>query len=70
MMAAYISPALTTIELPIEVMTRKAIEKAIELINQQSNAISHQYKGKLIQRESVTPLHSTSNWLSLYRLLH
>ena len=65
MLAAYVSPALTTIELPIEAMTRKAVELAIALIDQQSKAASHQYKGKLIQRESVTPFHTSNNWLGL-----
>jgi DNA-binding LacI/PurR family transcriptional regulator len=65
MLAPYVSPALTTIELPLEAMTRKAVEQAIELIDKPGDAASHQFRGKLIQRESVIPLHSTSSWLAL-----
>lgn len=64
--SAYASPGLTTIELPIEMMTRKAVSTAIELAsNNDNSAHQHQYKGKLIQRESVMPLNANNHWFSL-----
>ncbi len=64
MLAAYVSPALTTIELPLNVMTRQAMELAVQLINHKDSGSSHQFKGKLIQRESVMPFHAAESWLT------
>lgn len=56
-MAEFVNPTLTTVELPIEEMTKQAIELAVELIEARSLPSLHQHKGKLIQRNSVLPLH-------------
>ena len=61
MLSAYVSPSLTTIELPIKEMTKRAVELAVELITNNEQADIHQYTGKLIQRESVTSLHAGNN---------
>ncbi|WP_165311805.1 LacI family DNA-binding transcriptional regulator [Vibrio ziniensis] len=63
--SAYASPGLTTIELPIEAMTKKAVELAIDLITHEHKSSAHQFKGKLIQRESVKPCRAMNNWFSL-----
>jgi DNA-binding LacI/PurR family transcriptional regulator len=62
-MASFYKPALTTIDLPIEDMTKYAIEVALKLASGEQCALSHQYKGKLIPRESVLPFNSDKNWL-------
>jgi DNA-binding LacI/PurR family transcriptional regulator len=65
--SAYASPGLTTIELPTAEMTHKAVALAIDLATQQNGSLAqqHQYKGKLIQRESVMPYQATNNWFKL-----
>lgn len=64
--SAYASPGLTTIELPIETMTRQAIALAIDLTNNNENsARQHQFRGKLIQRESVMPFNANNYWFDL-----
>lgn len=65
MFTSYVSPALTSIELPLEAMTKKAVEIAVELTKQSSAASLHQFTGKLIQRESVMPLGAKQSWFSL-----
>lgn len=63
-MAAFCQPALTTIELPIGEMTRSAIELALKLADDKKVTPPPQFKGKLIQRDSVMPLNATKAWLS------
>jgi len=61
----FFTPALTTLKLPIEAMAKQAVEVAITLCNQPVPITTHQYKGELVQRESVMPLHAQKNWLNL-----
>jgi len=57
-------PAISPIDLPIQEMTRQAIEVALKLASGKQCPLAHQYKGKLIQRDSVIPFNSNKNWLS------
>jgi DNA-binding LacI/PurR family transcriptional regulator len=63
-MAGFSLPALTSIDLPIQEMTKYAIEIALKLASGKQCALSHQYKGKLLQRDSVVPFNSGENWLA------
>jgi len=62
--AEFFSPALTTIELPIDAMTQQAMELAIELCIKPKSSSAHQHKVTLIQRESVIPRQATKEWLA------
>lgn len=55
--SAYITPALTTIDLPIRDMARYAMSVTQQLIN--GDAVpceTHYFKGSLVKRESTSPL--------------
>lgn len=64
-LAGFVSPSLTTIQLPLENMTEKAVEIAIKLIDNPEYRESYEYKGKLIQRDSVKPANANMCWLKL-----
>lgn len=61
----FFNPTLTTVELPIEEMTKQAMELAVELIRTEKSPASHHHHGRLIQRNSVIPLHAGKSWLDL-----
>lgn len=63
-MASFSHPALTSIDLPIEEMTKLGIEIAMKLASGKVCTVTHQYKGKLISRDSVLPFHSDKNWFT------
>lgn len=62
-MACFSHPTLTSIDLPVQEMTKDAIEIALKLADGKQCAVSHIYKGKLYQRGSVKPFNSAENWL-------
>ncbi|MDV5171622.1 LacI family DNA-binding transcriptional regulator [Photobacterium rosenbergii] len=53
--SSFSSPTLTTVELPIEKMTKHAIELALALTKDKKTPSFHLYTGRLIKRESVIP---------------
>jgi len=52
----FFTPRLTTVKLPIADMTKQAVELAITLCDETKATHSYQYKGRLIERESVMPV--------------
>jgi DNA-binding LacI/PurR family transcriptional regulator len=56
----FFTPRLTTVKLPIADMTKQAVELAITLCDETKATHSYQYKGQLIERESVMPVKSVS----------
>jgi hypothetical protein len=46
-------------------MTKQAMELAVELIRTEKSPASHHHHGRLIQRNSVIPLHAGKSWLDL-----
>lgn len=56
----FFTPRLTTVELPIVDMTKQAVELAITLCEETKATHSYQYKGLLIERESVMPVNITT----------
>jgi DNA-binding LacI/PurR family transcriptional regulator len=64
-MTLFSQPAITTIDLPIQEMTKHAIETALKLAAGKTCPLTHQFKGTLIQRDSVLPFNSNKkNWLA------
>lgn len=63
-MTRFSHPALSTIDLPMQEITKQAINIALNLASGNQSPLSHRYKGKLIQRDSVLPFHSNKNWLT------
>lgn len=63
--ADFFNPTLTTVELPIEEMTRQAVKLALELIETKTSPVCHHHHGRLIQRNSVISFHTQKNWLDL-----
>lgn len=61
----FFNPTLTTVELPIEEMTKQALELALELIETKKTPSSHHHHGRLIQRKSVMPFKAQKSWLDL-----
>ncbi|MCE0493166.1 LacI family DNA-binding transcriptional regulator [Vibrio salinus] len=61
----FFNPTLTTVELPIEKLAKKAVDLALELTTTKRSPTAHHYHGKLIQRGSVIPLHAKKGWLDL-----
>ncbi|MHA2937117.1 LacI family DNA-binding transcriptional regulator [Vibrio sp. RC27] len=61
----FFNPTLTTVELPIEVMTKQAMELALDLVDTNISPTSHHHHGRLIQRNSVIPYHADKSWLDL-----
>ncbi|MDV7105778.1 LacI family DNA-binding transcriptional regulator [Vibrio sp. TH_r3] len=58
----FFNPTLTTVELPIEDMTKQAVDLALELIEtKQRLSCSHHHYGKLIERNSVIPFQGQKN---------
>jgi DNA-binding LacI/PurR family transcriptional regulator len=55
----FFTPRLTTVKLPIVDMTKQAVELAITLCEETKATHSYQYKGLLIERESVMPVNVT-----------
>ena len=56
----FFTPRLTTVKLPIADMTKQAVELAITLCEETKATHSYQYKGQLIERESVMPVKPAS----------
>ncbi|WP_372883231.1 LacI family DNA-binding transcriptional regulator [Psychromonas sp.] len=63
-MTKFSHPTISTIDLPIEEVTKHAVEIALKLAAGEQCAFLNQYKGKLLQRDSVLPYHSHKNWLT------
>jgi len=57
----FFTPRLTTVGLPITEMTKQAIELAITLCDETKPTHSYQYKGQLIERESVASVYTANN---------
>lgn len=53
-MSAYSQPPLTTVELPIQAMTRHAMQLALELAEGRPAPAPARFRGRLVPRESVT----------------
>lgn len=56
----FFTPRLTTVELPITAMTKQAMELAIMLCDEAKPTHAYQYKGTLIERESVASVNLLS----------
>jgi len=54
-MTAYMTPALSTVNIPVRDMTRYAIEQAIRLANHESPYQMPLFHGELVLRESTRP---------------
>ncbi len=63
-MTQFSSPSISTIDLPIKEAINHAINVALNLAEGKTCPFSSQYKGTLIQRDSILPFHSTTNWLT------
>lgn len=63
-MTRFSQPAISTIDLPIQEMTKHAIKIALKLAEGKTSPLSYQYKGTLIQRDSILPFNSNKNWLT------
>jgi DNA-binding LacI/PurR family transcriptional regulator len=61
----FFNPTLTTVELPIGEMTKKAVELALELIDADKPPASDHHHGRLIQRHSVVQLDAGKSGLDL-----
>ena len=61
-MTQFSQPSLSTIDIPVKEMTKHAIEVALKLAAGTTCPFSTQYKGTLIQRDSVLPFHSNKIW--------
>lgn len=60
-MSAYMTPALSTVHIPVKDMTRYAIEQAIRLANHESPYQIPLFHGELVLRESTRPLVPVTN---------
>jgi LacI family transcriptional regulator len=63
-MTRFSQPAISTIDLPIQEMTKRAIEIALKLSIGEICPLSYQFKGTLIQRDSILPFNSNKSWLT------
>ena len=61
-MTRFSQPPLSTIDLPIQEMTKYAVETALKLAAGKNCPLTHQFKGTLIQRDSILPFNSNKNW--------
>lgn len=62
-MTRFSHPSLSTVYLPIQEMTKRAVEIALMLAAGKTCPIASQFNGTLIQRDSVLPLNSVKqNW--------
>ena len=64
-MARFSNPALSTVYMPIQEMTKRAVEIALSLAAGKHCPLSYQFNGTLIQRDSVLPINSVKqNWFN------
>ena len=63
-MTKFSHPSISTIDLPVKEVTKHAIKTALSLATGKTCPLSSQYKGTLIQRDSVLPFHSNKNWFT------
>ncbi|MGB5445768.1 MAG: LacI family DNA-binding transcriptional regulator [Psychromonas sp.] len=63
-MARFSHPRLSSIDLPIQEMTKHAIEIALKLAAGEQCALVNEHKGKLFQRDSILPYNANKNWLT------
>lgn len=64
-MAQFSNPALSTVYLPIQAMTKRAVEIALSLAAGKNCPLRYQFNGTLIQRDSVLPINSVKqNWFN------
>lgn len=62
-MTRFSQPSISTIDLPVKEATNHAIQIALKLAQGKTCPFSSQYKGTLIQRDSILPFNSNKNWL-------
>jgi DNA-binding LacI/PurR family transcriptional regulator len=64
-MARFSNPALSTVYMPIQEMTKRAVEIALSLAAGKNCPLNYQFNGTLIQRDSVLPINSVKqNWFN------
>ncbi|MFT6925924.1 MAG: LacI family transcriptional regulator [Psychromonas sp.] len=63
-MTRFSQPAISTVDLPIQEMMKQAIKIALKLAEEKTCPLISQYKGTLIQRDSIIPLNANINWLT------